>query len=123
VHPKAPAMATIAAVEKQIREREGFRVRLTPLGEKTKSIPDYAFSVMAPQRWKISDWKTRRLAGYVTLLRDVTVYRGDGEVVRRDMQLGNLRDSYYEAECGKAPEGPADVVPLRRRKRGAAKRR
>lgn len=35
------------------------------------------------------------------LLRGVTVYRGDGEPVQRDLQLGNLRDGYYEVEYGK----------------------
>ena len=53
-------MATIAAVEKQILDREGFRVTLTPLTVKVKSLPDYDYAVMAPQRWKISDWKSER---------------------------------------------------------------
>ena len=111
-------MATIAAVEKQIFEREGFRVTLVPLTERTKSLPDYDYAVMAPQRWRISDWKNARLAPYVTLLRGVTVFRGDGSTVGRDLQLGNLRDSYYEAAygaIGPANEEPASdkVVPLK----------
>ena len=69
-------MATIAAVEKQIFELEGFRVKLTPLTDKAKSLPDYDYTVMALQRWKISDWKTERLSGYVELLRDVMESRG-----------------------------------------------
>jgi len=111
-------MATIATVEKQIYEREGFRVRLRPLDVKVKSLPDYAFTVMAPQRWKISEWKNERLASYITLIREITVLRGDGEIVRRDMQLGNLRDSYYQAEYGKLTVKAGNVVRLdRTRKR------
>ena len=108
-------MPAISAGEKEICEREGFRVRLTPLHDKTKSIPPYDFTAMAPQRWKISDWKTERLQNYVTLLRDVTVFRGDGEPVRRDMQLGNLRETYYEAEYGTLTTKPSNVVRLKPR--------
>ena len=110
-------MATIAAVEKQIQEREGFRVRLTPLNEKTKSIPDYHYTVMAPQRWKISEWKTERLGEYISLIRELTIFRGDGEPVKRDMQLGNLRDSYYQAEYGTLTKKPSNVVRLDRKTR------
>lgn len=105
-------MATVAAVERQIWEREGFRVRLTPLGEKVKAIPDYAFTVMAPQRWKISEWKNERLAAYITLIRDVTIFRGNGDIVRSDVQLGNLRDTYYQAEYGVLTTRPNNVVRL-----------
>ncbi|MBC5802358.1 MAG: hypothetical protein GIX03_05020 [Candidatus Eremiobacteraeota bacterium] len=113
-------MATIAQVERQIFEREGFRVRLAPLNEKVKAIPPYEFSAMAPQRWRVSDWKTYRLTRYITVLRGVTVLRGDGSDVGRDMQLGNLRDTYYEADYGpvRAPEGDDDekVIDLAARK-------
>lgn len=115
-------MATIGAVEKQIHEREGFRVSLKPLSEKTKSIPDYTYPVMAPQHWKLSDWKTERLADYIPHIREITVYRGDGEPVRRDMQLGNLRDSYYEAEYGKLTTKPTNVVRLPARRSAKKKR-
>lgn len=108
-------MPAISAVEKEIFAREGFRVRLTPLSDKTKSIPAYEFTAMAPQRWKISDWKNERLANYVTLIRDVTVFRGDGEPVRRDMQLGNLRDTYYQADYGTLTTKPTNVVHLKPR--------
>lgn len=108
-------MATISSVEKQIYEREGFRVRLSPLSEKTKSIPDYDFAVMAPQRWKISEWKIERLAEYIPLIREIVIFRGDGEPVKRDMQLGNLRDSYYQAEYGTLTKKPNNVVRLERR--------
>ena len=117
-------MATIAAVEKQILACEGFRVHLIPLTAKVKSLPDYDYSVMAPQRWKISDWKNDRLSRYVALLKGATVYRGDGEPALRDLQLGNLRDTYYEAAYGKLTAEPLaaktswayDRVLLARRK-------
>ncbi len=116
-------MATIAAVEKQIFEREGFRVKLTPLTDKVKSLPDYDYTTMAPQRWKISDWKNERLSRYVELLRGITVYRGDGGPVQRDVQLGNLRDTYYEAAYGKpTPQSRKNVINIRSRD-GQPKRR
>jgi len=55
---------------------------------------------MAPQRWKISDWKNARLAAYRLLVKGATIYRGDGEPIPRDLQLGNLRDTYYEDAYG-----------------------
>jgi hypothetical protein len=116
---------TVAQVEEQIVACEGFRVRLTPLGPKVKTLPSYDFLVMAPQRWKVSDWKSVRLAAYVTLLRDATVLRPDGLPLRRDLQLGNLRDTYYEEKYGSlaplpgpltgdAPVALADEVSRRR---------
>lgn len=112
-------MATIAAVEKQIAVCEGFRVKLVPLNEKTKSIPDYEFAVMAPQRWKISEWKTERLAAYFTSIKGVVVFGGDGEPVKRDMQLGNLRDGYYQVAHGKLTTKPSNVVMFDRSRSGA----
>jgi len=93
-------MPTIAQVEEQILVVEGFRVQLTPLAPKTKILPSYDFTVMAPQRWRVSDWKTARLAGYVALLRQAVVQRGDGSAVKGDLQLGHIRDSYYAKQYG-----------------------
>ena len=110
-------MPTIGQLEEQMYVLEGFRVRLTPLDPKRKSFPSYDFRVMAPQRWRISEWKTIRLAGYVALLRDATPLRGDGAPVKRDLQLGNLRDSYYEAEYGTtttAPSSETNIVDITR---------
>ena len=95
-------MPTLAQVEKQILEREGFQVKLTPLDPKTKSFPPYEFAAMAPQRWRISDWRMQRLGAYLTLIRGAVILRGDGEEAKRDLQLGNLRDTYYEAAYGSA---------------------
>ena len=101
-------MPTIAQVEEQILVIEGFRVKLTPLAAKTKALPSYDFTVMAPQRWRLSDWKNVRLAAYVTLLRQAEVLRGDGAAVKGDLQLGNIRDSYYASQYGTAaPPGDA----------------
>jgi len=93
-------MASKKHVEESIFEREGFRVELELLEGKKSALPAYEWRVMAPQRWKISDWKNARLEAYRLLVRSATVYKGDGTPVTRDMQLGNLRDSYYEAEYG-----------------------
>jgi len=105
-------MPTIAQVEEQILTCEGFRVRLTPLSPQTKRLPPFDFLVMAPQRWRVSDWKIVRLGAYVTFLREVTVLRGDGTPLRGNLQLGNLRDTYYEAKYGSLePEQPPLAVP------------
>lgn len=93
-------MASKKQVEEAIREREGFRVELEMLDGKKGALPAYEWSVMAPQRWRISEWKNERLEAYRMLVKSATVFRGDGTAVSRDMQLGNLRDTYYEAECG-----------------------
>ncbi len=94
-------MPTLAQIEEQIFVVEGFRVKLTPLVAKTKSYPSYDFTVMAPQRWRVSDWKTARLGAYLTLVKGAVVERGDGTPVKGDLQLGNIRDSYYEATYGR----------------------
>jgi len=93
-------MPSLAQVEEQIYVVEGFRAKLVPLLAKTKSFPSYDYTAMAPQKWRISDWKTARLGAYLTLVKAVTVERGDGTAVRGDLQLGNIRDSYYEARYG-----------------------
>ena len=101
-------MATKAQVEKAIFEREGFRVELELFEEKRQALPAYEYAVMAPQRWKVSDWKNARLADYVMLAKGLTIRRGDGTAIPRDLQLGNLRDTYYEAEYGSLePPGAA----------------
>jgi hypothetical protein len=95
-------VATKAQVEKSIFEREGFRVELELFEGKRLALPPYDYPVMAPQRWKVSDWKNARLDAYRLLVRGITVYRGDGTPITRDLQLGNLRDSYYENQYGTA---------------------
>lgn len=93
-------MATRKQVEDAIFAREGFRVELEPFEGKKSPLPAYEFTAMAPQRWRISEWKNERLQPYRLLIKAVVVYRGDGTRAARDIQLGNLRDTYFEAECG-----------------------
>lgn len=93
-------MPTPVQLEEQIYACEGFRVRLTPLKLADKKLPSYDFLVMSPQKWRISDWKTVRLRAYVPFIREVAVLRGDGSVVKSDIQLGTLRDTYYQAKYG-----------------------
>jgi hypothetical protein len=123
-------MATKKQVEEAIFEREGFRVELEPFEAKKSALPAYEWSVMAPQRWKISDWKNARLEAYRLAVKGITVYRGDGSPVSRDMQLGNLRDSYYEAEYGPVrdssaseseDEEPAKVIELAKRRKKSSR--
>jgi len=44
--------------------------------------------------------KNARLGAYRLLVKGVTIFRGDGKPIARDLQLGNLRDSYYEHTYG-----------------------
>lgn len=114
-------MATKAQVEKAILEREGFRVELELFDGKRPTLPPYEYPVMAPQRWKVSDWKNARLDAYRLLVRGIKIYRGDGTPIPRDMPLGNLRDTYYENAYGSLkPPGEIDtsnVVKLRQKKK------
>ncbi len=93
-------MSTKAQAENAILNREGFRVEFELCGGKRLALPPYDYPVMAPQRWKISEWKDARLGAYRLLVKRITVYHGDGTPVLRDLQLGNLRDSYYEDAYG-----------------------
>ena len=108
-------MATISSLQDQIFEREGFKVTFERLDNAKAAIPDYDYAIMAPNTWKVSDWKTVRLAAYVMLFKSVTVYRGDGTVLRNDVKLAHLRDGYYAATYGDT-EPRASVVPLKRPK-------
>lgn len=114
-------MPTLVQLEEQIYACEGFRVQLKPLKASEKKFPSYDFLVMAPQKWRISDWKTVRLRAFVTSIREITVLRGDGKQAKSNIQLGSLRDTYYQAKYGSlAPEEattPATVTPLPEGKR------
>ena len=118
-------MATKKQVEEAIFQREGFRVDLELFEGKKTVLPPYEWSVMAPQRWHVSDWKNARLEAYRLLVRGITVFRGDSGPINRDMQLGNLRDTYYEAEYGPIREpdksakekGGENVVELNGRRK------
>ena len=111
-------MAAKGQIEKAIFEREGFRVELRPFDGKQPSLPAYDYPVMAPQRWKVSDWKSARLEAYRPLVRDVTIYRGRSELITRDMQFGNLRDTHTEDAYGSSEPlydiDDSKVVPVAR---------
>ena len=93
-------MASKKQVEDQIFAKEGFYVRLHLLDGAPKQLPEYRYDFMASNKWKLSDWKNERLKPYWTLVKSVDVYKGDDTVVKTDMKLGNLRDSYFEANYG-----------------------
>ena len=88
------------ALQEQIFQREGFRVSFVPFGFSEHALPPYDYAVMAPNGWRVSDWRRVRLSQYVQSFRDVVVYRGDGERVGKDVKLGHLRDTYYAAQHG-----------------------
>jgi hypothetical protein len=118
---------SITELQEQIFQREGFRVSFSRLGASHDELPPYAYPVMAPQGWSVSDWKRVRLAPYVLFFRDVTVYRGDETPIARDMKLGHLRDTYYKAEHGSLdpapePEPPRNVVSIDTQRAARAKR-
>ncbi len=117
-------MATKKQVEDAIFEREGFKVTLELFEGKKSVLPPYEWPVMAPQRWKVSDWKNARLEPYRLLVKGIAIYRGDGTPIPRDLQLGNLRDTYYEAQYGpiKSSSGAEEngkVVDLDKRRHKA----
>lgn len=93
-------MATIKQVEEAIFAREGFRVTIEPLNAKSKvNLPAYDPPYMAYNKWKLTDWKQHRLAPYIPFLKSVTVLKPDGKKTTSDMQIGNLRNAYFQALC------------------------
>jgi hypothetical protein len=104
---------TVTQLQKQIAAVEGFQVSFDRLGAAEAPVPPYAHDVMAPSKWRISDWKRVRLAPYIAIFKAVRVIRGDETVVTSDIKLVTLRDSYYEARHGTLePEIPAPVTSL-----------
>ena len=93
-------MATRKQVEDAIFAREGFRVELEPFEGKKSPLPAYEFTAMAPQRWRISEWKNERLQPYRLLIKAVVVYRGDGTRAARDIQseICGIRTSRRSAD-------------------------
>jgi hypothetical protein len=123
---KRPGLS-VTELQQQVFDREGFRVVFERLGASNDEIAAYEYPVMAPQAWKVSDWRRMRLGKYLLVFRGVTVYDGKGEPLTRDVKLGHLRDTYYAATYGTLnPEDPPDnVVELAthtRTRAGKAKR-
>ncbi len=93
-------MASIKQVEDAIFEKEGFRVKLTPLdGKKSVALPPYDYEYMALNKWKLTDWRMVRMARYIPFLKSMDIFRGDGTKTISDMRLGNLRDTYFNHFC------------------------
>lgn len=92
-------MPSIKQVEQQIFEKEGFRVKLTALDPKTKSLPAYDYEYMAPNKWTLNDWQAARMARYIPFARSVEVFRGNGERAKTTARLGALRDGYFAEFC------------------------
>jgi hypothetical protein len=103
----------VTQLQEQIAAIEGFHVSFERYGAADVPIVAYPFGVMAPSKWRISDWKRVRLAPYIGVFRKVDVYRGDETVVKSDLRLVTLRDSYYEARYGTLePEETTNVTLL-----------
>jgi hypothetical protein len=94
-------LASIKQVEDQIFEKEGFRVKLTPLvAKKSLALPPYDYEYMASNKWKLTDWRMNRMKRYIPFLKSVDVFRGNGTKTVSDMRLGHLRDTYFDEFCG-----------------------
>lgn len=91
---------TVTQLQDRIAAVEGFRVSFERYGAADVPIVPYPFDVMAPSKWRISDWKRVRLAPYIGIFKSVQVYRGDETPVKGDLRLVSVRDSYYEARYG-----------------------
>jgi hypothetical protein len=114
VSPKIESTAlTVTELQNQIAGVDGFRVSFSRLGSANLPIEPYPYDVMAPSKWRISDWKRVRLAPYVALFRSVDVYRGDDTIVKSDIRLVALRDSYYAAKYGTLEPTQPDVSAVR----------
>jgi hypothetical protein len=109
----ADGSLTVSELQQQIFDREGFRVSFERFDRADVPLPAYDYPVMCPNGWRVSDWRRLRLVRYLTAFKNVTVFRGDGSPLKRDVKLAHLRDTYYEAVYGTlSPELPENVVSL-----------
>jgi hypothetical protein len=112
---------TVTELQNQIASVEGFHVSFDRLGTTDVLVPAYAYDVMAPSKWHISDWKRVRLAAYISIFKAVRVYRGDDTIAKTDLKLVTLRDSYYQARYGTLePNEPTAVASLDEHRASAA---
>ncbi len=114
---------TITELQNQIASVEGFRISFERFGAADTPIDPYPYDVMAPSKWRISDWKRVRLASYIGTFKSVTVFQGDDTPVKSDIKLVGLRDSYYQARYGtlEPEERPIlSEIEVAREKRNAA---
>lgn len=91
---------TVTELQRQIASVEGFQISFDRFDVANVDIPPYPFDIMAPSKWRLSDWKRIRLAPYVLIFKGIRVYRGDESLVNSDLKLVTLRDSYYETRYG-----------------------
>lgn len=91
---------TVTELQNQIASVEGFRISFERFGAADTPIEPYPYDVMAPSKWRISDWKRVRLASYIGTFKTVVVSQGDDSPVKSDIRLVTLRDSYYQARYG-----------------------
>jgi hypothetical protein len=95
-----PVTLTVTELQNQIASVEGFRISFERFGAADTPIEPYPYDVMAPSKWRISDWKRVRLASYIGTFKAVVVFQGDDSPVKSDIKLVTLRDSYYQARYG-----------------------
>jgi hypothetical protein len=91
---------TVTELQNQIASVEGFRISFERFGAADTPIEPYPYDVMAPSKWRISDWKRVRLASYIGTFKAVVAFQGDDTPVKSDIKLVTLRDSYYQARYG-----------------------
>ena len=91
---------TVTELQNQIASVEGFRISFERFGAADTPIEPYPYDVMAPSKWRVSDWKRVRLASYIGTFKTVVAFQGDDSPVKSDIRLVTLRDSYYQARYG-----------------------
>ena len=84
-------VASIRNIERDIRDFEGFEVRIS--GVNRRNLPEYEYGRIARSSFTVDDWKRRRIAPNYPGL-DVDVLRPDGRVAPRTMTLARLRAEY-----------------------------
>jgi|ERR1700677_1391570 hypothetical protein len=113
---------TVTELQNQIASVEGFRISFERFGAADTPIEPYPYDVMAPSKWRISDWKRVRLASYIGTFKTVVVFQGDDTPVKSAIKLVTLRDSYYQARYGtlEAEERPLlSELDVRRERKSA----
>lgn len=85
-------MASIKNIERDIRDLEGFAVRISKDASQ-QSLQDYDYGRAARATFTVSDWKRARFERYYPNL-NVEVLRADGRVATGTMLLAKVRASY-----------------------------
>lgn len=85
-------MASIKNIEHDIRNREGFAVRIRN-DAKQRNLPDYDYGRAARAAFTVADWKRARFERIYPGL-DVEVLRADGRVASATVMLAKVRAGY-----------------------------